>query len=253
MKPAYLLACAPLLALAPSEKATAATDPISQGLRQAICQQDWQRAVTLSSRLMASATISPEYRQQLVTWRYRFSQYAAGGTRFAQIPNCEGVAPALAQSGPTSARPDERPDEPPKAATADRVEMTKAALRQAICRQDWGAAVQSSSRLMASDSISAAHRQQLVTWRHRFADYAASQARFDAIPNCEGVVTAAPVTPVARVAVDPDNYPSSLPLHGTDAPRVTAPRSVPSPTASCYVTYSSGQTVALEQLCQGRS
>lgn len=249
MKPAYLLACAPLLALATSEKATAATDPVSQGLRQAICQQDWQRAVTLSSRLMASATISPEYRQQLVTWRYRFSQYAAGGTRFAQIPNCEGVAPALASSPPAS----DRPDDPPKVATANRVEMTKAALRQAICRQDWGAAVQSSSRLMASDSISAAHRQQLVTWRHRFAEYAASQARFDAIPNCEGVVTAAPVTPVATVAVDPDHYPSSLPLHGIYAPAVAAPRSAPAPTASCYVTYSSGQTVALEQLCHGGS
>lgn len=36
---------------------------------------------------MASSDITPEYRQHLVDWRYRFTQYATSGGQFDRIPN----------------------------------------------------------------------------------------------------------------------------------------------------------------------
>lgn len=64
---------------------------LKENLKLAICQQNWQAAVGISSQLMSSSNITAEYRQHLVTWRHQFSQYAASKTRFAEIPNCEGV------------------------------------------------------------------------------------------------------------------------------------------------------------------
>jgi hypothetical protein len=70
-------------------KATVISDnQIKADLKAAICEQDWQDAITFSSCLMASSTITAEHRQELVKWRYQFTQYAASGTVFSEIPNC---------------------------------------------------------------------------------------------------------------------------------------------------------------------
>ncbi|MBT9312264.1 hypothetical protein [Leptothoe kymatousa] len=75
-----------------AEGAAAATSEttLKEGLRQAICFQDWNSAIELSSTLMASDTITPEYRHNLVNWRNRFSHYSRGDISFTKIPGCEG-------------------------------------------------------------------------------------------------------------------------------------------------------------------
>lgn len=188
MKAAYLVACASLLTVAGQGKAAQADvisdEPVKQGLKQAICQQDWQQAVALSSRLMASSGITPEYRQTLVDWRHRFTQYAAANTRFDQIPNCEGV-PLRPQAKPTpevSASYNVTPPPPS-------VNQLKSGLKTAICDQNWQTAVGLSSQLMANNGITAEYRQTLVYWRHQFTQYAASNVRFDRIPNCGAVAS----------------------------------------------------------------
>jgi hypothetical protein len=87
-------------------------------------------------------------------------------------------------------------------------EQVKEALRESICLQDWDKAVAMSGLLIASDNITPEHRQTLVDWRHRFSNYAASQTKFDKIPNCDGIVT--PVAVVASSRSVPVNQPSSV-------------------------------------------
>ncbi|MEO0455857.1 MAG: hypothetical protein AAF152_04640 [Cyanobacteria bacterium P01_A01_bin.114] len=102
MKVSRIVACASLLAVAGQAKAAQAEVPYDQvksvdqakeELRQAICYQDWNKASEIASLIIASSAITPEYRQSLVDWRYRFSNYSDTRTKFERIPNCEGVAP----------------------------------------------------------------------------------------------------------------------------------------------------------------
>ncbi|MEM8810171.1 MAG: hypothetical protein AAGF01_29475, partial [Cyanobacteria bacterium P01_G01_bin.38] len=82
MKVSKIVACASLLAVAGHAKAAQAEVPYDQvksleqtkeDLRQAICYQDWNKASEVASLMIASSAITPEYRQNLVDWRYRFS------------------------------------------------------------------------------------------------------------------------------------------------------------------------------------
>ena len=88
-----LLAVASTAATTKSAVAATPDESIKEGLKQAICLQDWNQAVELSSNLIASSAITPEYRQTLVDWRHRFSDYARDKTSFDKIPDCEGVQP----------------------------------------------------------------------------------------------------------------------------------------------------------------
>jgi hypothetical protein len=250
MRPTHVIACASLLAIAGQAESAHASVPsdewLKEGLRNAICQQNWQQAVTLSGRLAASSTITPEYRQQMVDWRQRFSGYAASGIRFDAIPNCgEAVAaPQLTTASKTSA--------PASVTPTQTVSQLKADLKQAICDQNWNSAVALSNRLMASDLITAENRQQLVTWRYQFSQYATSRTYFDQIPNCAGATTA----PLKANS-------NSLPLQSTAATPTTAapPASVstkptttvtsrPATDAACFITYADGRTVNLEAMCR---
>lgn len=79
-----------------AESASAATSSsanIKENLRRAICFQEWDEAIELSSSLIASPAIAPDHRQTLLNWRHRFSNYALDKTTFDEIPNCEGVQP----------------------------------------------------------------------------------------------------------------------------------------------------------------
>ncbi len=79
---------------ATAESASAASSSstnIKENLRRAICFQEWDEAIELSSRLIASPAITPDHRQTLVDWRYRFSNYALDKTLFDEVPNCEEV------------------------------------------------------------------------------------------------------------------------------------------------------------------
>ena len=133
----------------------------------------------------------------------------------------------------------------------------KADLKAAICEQDWQDAITFSSCLMASSTITAEHRQELVKWRYQFTQYAASGTVFSEIPNCG--YNSSP-DPKGESAFLPQNTPQSAslraPLSTPVAPaRVTAAPSAPRPTAAlpdatCYITYSDGRTVNLESMCQ---
>ncbi|MEO1400854.1 MAG: hypothetical protein AAFV72_06310 [Cyanobacteria bacterium J06635_1] len=109
MKVSKIVACASLLAVAGHAKAAQAEVPYDQiksvdqakeDLRQAICYQDWNKALEIASLIIASSAITPEYRQNLVDWRYRFSNYSDTNTKFDNIPNCAGVAPPAPPSQP---------------------------------------------------------------------------------------------------------------------------------------------------------
>jgi hypothetical protein len=101
MRTRKIVACASLLAVAGTANNTKAThaasltDQTKEELRRAICFQDWNKAVEMTSLLMATPTITLEHRQTLVTWRSRFSNYALANTRFNRIPNCQAVEPPV--------------------------------------------------------------------------------------------------------------------------------------------------------------
>ncbi len=229
MKATPILACASLLAVVgpgTAAKATVISDnQIKADLKAAICEQDWQDAITFSSRLMASSTITPEHRQELVTWRHRFSQYAAGGTYFDHIPNCEGYATYQGPKPADTAAAQAAAEAAAAAAARASAERIKADLKTAICLQDWQSAVALSSQLMASSTITAEHRQELVKWRYQFTQYAASGTVFSEIPNCG--YNSSP-DPKGESASLPQSAPQSAPQSTPLSAHVSTPQSTPS-------------------------
>ncbi|NEQ53863.1 MAG: hypothetical protein F6K11_27655 [Leptolyngbya sp. SIO3F4] len=67
------------------------TESVQAELLNAICAQDWDKASDLSGNLIASPEITPEHRQILVDWRYRFSSYSNKQIKFDSVPNCKGA------------------------------------------------------------------------------------------------------------------------------------------------------------------
>ena len=199
-------------------KATVISDnQIKADLKAAICEQDWQDAITFSSCLMASSTITPEHRQELVKWRYQFTQYAASGTVFSEIPNCgynsspdpKGESAFLPQSAPQSA-----PQSTPLSAHVSTPLSTPLNAPQ-------------------SASLSAPlNAPQSIPLR---ASLNAPQNAPQNTPQSASLRAplSTPVAP-ARVTAAPS------------APRPTAAL----PDATCYITYSDGRTVNLESMCQ---
>jgi hypothetical protein len=247
-----MLACASLLAVAgygTAAKATVVSDnQIKSDLKAAVCEQNWQDAIAFSSHLMASSTITPEHRQELVNWRQRFSQYAAGRTYFDSIPNCEGYR---TYQGPKPS--DTAAAQAHAAAIAARAnaEQVKADLKTAICLQDWQSAVALSGQLITSSTITAQHRQELVKWRHQFTQYAASGTVFAEIPNCG--YNGSPIPKAESTAQTSASLPLSTPVaspRAAGAALVTRSQPAAQPNATCYITYSDGRTVSLEPMCR---
>jgi hypothetical protein len=166
---------------------------------------------------MASSTITAEHRQELVKWRYQFTQYAASGTVFSEIPNCgynsspdpKGESAFLPQSAPQSA-----PQSTPLSAHVSTPLSTPLNAPQSASL---------SAPLNAPQSIPL-------------------RASLNAPQN----------TPQNT----PQSASLRAPLSTPVAPaRVTAAPSAPRPTAAlpdatCYITYSDGRTVNLESMCQ---
>lgn len=75
-----------------SERADAAisnAEIVNDGLKAAICSQDWFQAIELSGQLIISPKVSPDYRQKLLTWRNHFYTYVKGNERTDEVPSCE--------------------------------------------------------------------------------------------------------------------------------------------------------------------
>ena len=77
--------------VATAERADAATVDIKEELREAVCFQDWYKAIEISSSLIASPKITPNDRQTLLNWRRQFYTYAKGDPQTNKILNCKGV------------------------------------------------------------------------------------------------------------------------------------------------------------------
>lgn len=75
-----------------AERADAAVsdlDIANNALRDAICEQDWYKAIELSGQLMISPKVLPEHRQKLVEWRRHFYTSLKSRTRTDKVPSCE--------------------------------------------------------------------------------------------------------------------------------------------------------------------
>jgi hypothetical protein len=79
------------------ESAAAGTPSVAQlheTVQNSVCLNDWNRAINAINRLIASDTVSPAYREQMVTLRQQLADYRAQGTaiNMNQQPQCAGVA-----------------------------------------------------------------------------------------------------------------------------------------------------------------
>ncbi|MGD1857925.1 MAG: hypothetical protein ACFB2W_27125 [Leptolyngbyaceae cyanobacterium] len=88
-----LLALAGTATTAESANAAVSNVDIQEDLNQAVCAKDWYRAIEVSSKLIASSTITPDYRQTLLDWRRQF--YAHTQKTAAAAPNCTEFRAAL--------------------------------------------------------------------------------------------------------------------------------------------------------------
>ncbi|MEL7505460.1 MAG: hypothetical protein AAFN18_23675 [Cyanobacteria bacterium J06554_6] len=107
-------------------------------------------------------------------------------------------------------------------------------LREAICLQDWNEAEFAASVLIAQSTVSNPYRSELMSWRSRFSDYRIADTKFDEIPNCEGVVTAADSP--AEVTALPSLSTTSLSAH-----------------YYCYEVETGGSVQSLESMCTGQA
>ena len=195
-------------------KATVISDnQIKADLKAAICEQDWQDAITFSSCLMASSTITAEHRQELVKWRYQFTQYAASGTVFSEIPNC-GYNSSPDPKGESAFLPQSAPQSTPLSAHVS---------------------TPLSTPLNAPQSASLSAPLNAPQSKPLRASLNAPQNTPQNTPQSASLRAplSTPVAP-ARVTAAPS------------APRPTAAL----PDATCYITYSDGRTVNLESMCQ---
>lgn len=65
-------------------------------LQQAVCRNDWNGALAVINPLLGSPDLTPDYRQQLLRFRYQLEDWRAARSVVENIPNCRGVAIAPA-------------------------------------------------------------------------------------------------------------------------------------------------------------
>lgn len=93
-----LLALAGVAATAESADAAIAGLDIPDDLNEAICHQNWYKAIEVSSTLITSPDITPEHRQTLLGLRRNFYAYVKGGdVKSDSIADCPGIQPSLPQ------------------------------------------------------------------------------------------------------------------------------------------------------------
>jgi hypothetical protein len=71
------------------------------------------------------------------------------------------------------------------AARATSVTTLQRQLKTAICLNDWSAAIDHSSALIAIPALTATARRDLVDFRHQLQEYRRRRVVFDSIPHCE--------------------------------------------------------------------
>ncbi|MBD1871419.1 hypothetical protein H6F95_29795 [Cyanobacteria bacterium FACHB-471] len=82
----------PLLSVAANAEDTAIPE-LDSALQTSICQNSWSSSIRAVSLLIGSSETSPDYREDLVAFRYQLQDWRATGAIAAEvIPACEGVA-----------------------------------------------------------------------------------------------------------------------------------------------------------------
>lgn len=82
----------PLFSAAAKAEDTAIPE-LDSALQATICQNSWSASIRAISSLIGSPETSPEYREDLVAFRYQLQDWRATGAIAAEvIPACEGVA-----------------------------------------------------------------------------------------------------------------------------------------------------------------
>lgn len=119
-----LLALAGAAATAESADAAISDVDIKEDLREAICFQEWYTAIELSSKLISSPTVSPDYQQKLLDWRHRFYDHINGEPKQGEMVSCEGLTPSPVKAqvqpyqGPEPRFSNDRITSPTKTTTA---------------------------------------------------------------------------------------------------------------------------------------
>lgn len=86
-----LLALAGTAATAESADAAISDVDIQEELKQAVCFKDWYKAIEVSSKLINSPTITPDYRQTLLDWRRQFYTHAQGSDGAKKTVSCAEI------------------------------------------------------------------------------------------------------------------------------------------------------------------
>ena len=90
-----LLAIAGTAATAESADAAISDADIQEELKQAVCDKEWYMAIEVSSQLINSPTITPEYRQTLLNWRRQFYTHVQGKAKVKQASSCAEIQISL--------------------------------------------------------------------------------------------------------------------------------------------------------------
>ncbi|ESA34558.1 hypothetical protein N836_16825 [Leptolyngbya sp. Heron Island J] len=94
-----LLALAGVAATAENADAAIADLDISDDLKEAICHQNWYKAIEVSSALITSPDITPEHRQTLLGLRHNFYAYVKGDdVKSDDLADCPGMQPLNQQA-----------------------------------------------------------------------------------------------------------------------------------------------------------
>lgn len=67
-------------------------------LQQAICVNDWNRAIILMGPLIGDPEITPQHREELLNFRHRLQDWQASSAKAANIAPCENIPVAQEKS-----------------------------------------------------------------------------------------------------------------------------------------------------------
>ena len=93
-----LLALAGTVAFAESADAAILDIDSHEELKQAVCSKDWYKAIEVSSKLITSPNITPEYRQTLLDQRRQFYTHVQGNTKENGENNCSEFKSSLQET-----------------------------------------------------------------------------------------------------------------------------------------------------------
>jgi len=176
-----------------SQAANAAQSPqnlyaqeLYANLQMAVCSNNWDGALQAISPLIGAAELSPDYRQQLVTFRHQLEGMRAARATYTNLSGCQSEPePIWSERSPTAHTLVFSANNPDDISAQQRY----TALQGSVCSNDWNEALRVIGPLMGSPSISNQYRSNLVTFRRQLETWRASNTRFDTVPGCGAIAS----------------------------------------------------------------